>query len=99
MKGYTMQLVIKVPDKNTPGFARRLHRAAMFSENMKVGFTSKLVEEMIEFLAEYIEGDREQAKEYLWDCTEVQFNEMIAAVSGGSGEQVPPPSPEASAMP
>lgn len=94
-----MQIVIKVPDKNTPGFARRMYRAAKFSDSMKAGITPPLIEEMVDFLAEYIEGDKAQAKEYLWDCSELQFNEMIAAVSGGGGEQIPPPSPEASATP
>jgi hypothetical protein len=100
MKGYQMQIVIKVPDKFTPGFARRLHRAAGFQERVKVGeFSAKLVEEMVDFLADYIEGDKTEAKEYLWDCTEVQFQEMIGAVAGGSTEQIPPPKSEPSAMP
>lgn len=86
-----VQINIKTPDKNTPGFARRLHRAAGFKVRASAGeFTPQLVEEMVEFLSDYIEGDKEQAKEYLWDCTEDQFNQMIAAVSGGSPEEIPP---------
>ena len=85
-------ITIKVPDKNTPGFARRLHRAAGFQERVKTGeFTADLLEQMIEFLADYIEGDRKLSVDYLWDCTEVQFMEMMGAVTGGSAEQIPPP--------
>jgi hypothetical protein len=95
----TIKIAIKVPDKNTPGFARRMYRAAKFGESMKAGVTPSLIEEMVDFLSEYIEGDRAQAKEYLWDCTELQFNQMIGAVSGGSTEQIPPPNGENSATP
>jgi hypothetical protein len=92
-------VTIKIPDKNTPGFARRLYRAAQFQERVKSeGFTPDLVSGMIEFMADYIEGDKEQAKEYLWDCTEVQFNELLGAV-GGSAEQIPPPKSEPTATP
>jgi hypothetical protein len=93
-------VTIKVPDKNSPGFARRLYRAAQFQERVKSeGFTAELITGMIDFLADYIEGDREQAREYLWDCTELQFNELIGAVSGGSAEQIPPPKLEPTATP
>lgn len=95
----TVTINIRTPDKNTPGFARRLYRAAHFSEQMKTGFTPSLIEEMIDFLAEYIEGDKAAAKEYLWDCSETQFNEMISAVSGGSSDEIPPEKSEASATP
>jgi hypothetical protein len=95
-----MQVSIKVPNKNTPGFARRLHRAAGFQERVKQGeFSALLVEQMVEFLSDYIEGDKAEATEYLWECTEVQFQEMIGAVSGGSTEQIPPPKSETTATP
>lgn len=84
-------LVIKVPDKNTPGFARRLYRAAGFQQRVQSGeFSTELITDMIDFLSDYIEGDKEKGKEYLWDCTETQFNEMIAAVSGGGSNETPP---------
>jgi len=86
-----MQIVVNTPTKDSPGFARRLHRAATFQERVKSeGFTASLVESMVDFLADYVEGEREQAKEYLWDCSETQFMELLGAVSGGSTEQIPP---------
>lgn len=82
---------IRVPDKSTPGFARRLHRAASFQERTKAGeFSPKLVEEMIDFLADFVEGDKAQAKEYLWDCSEEQFTSLLASVSGGDANEIPP---------
>lgn len=86
-----MQLVIKIPDKNTPGYPRRIHRALSFQKRMKEEVSAELFEEMINFLAEYVEGDKTQAKESLWDCTEDQFNEIITAVLGGGASEVPPP--------
>lgn len=85
------QIVINIPTKETPGFARRLYKAANFQERVKSeGFTPALIEGMIDFLSDYIEGDKEQAKLYLWDCSESQFSELLGAVSGGSTEQIPP---------
>lgn len=85
----------QVPGKDSPGFMRRLYRAAKFQERVKEeGFTAEIVEDMINFLSDYIEGDKEQAKVYLWDCTENQFDELLGAVSGGSTEQIPPPKSE-----
>jgi len=84
-------VTIKAPDKTTPGFARRLYKAAGFQERAKSGeFTPALMAEMIDFLSDYIEGDKAQSIEYLWDCTENQFMEIMGAVAGGSAEQVPP---------
>jgi len=82
---------IRTPDKNTPGFPRRLYRAAQLQARMKDGFSPEIVNDMIEFLSEYIEGDKKQAIENLWDCTESNFNDLISAVTGGSPEEIPPP--------
>ena len=93
-------VTITLPDKTTPGFARRLHRAALFQERVKEGgFTADLVKDLIEFMADFIEGDRDAAREYLWDCSEFQFNDFLGAVNGGSTEQVPPLKSETTATP
>lgn len=86
------KVVLHIPDRNTPGFPRRLKRAAQFQAQVKAdGFTPDLVEQVVNFLADYIEGDNhEQQVELMWDCTEDQFNEMLSAL-GGSGKQIPPP--------
>jgi len=90
------QLVIRVPDKNTPGFPRRLQRAAAFKHQIEdKGFTPDLVEKIVEFLSDYVEGgNKAEQIEMIWNCTEVQFDEMLSALGGG-GQQVPPPKPEA----
>lgn len=85
-----MQLIFTVPSKDTPGFARRLHTAATFQEQVKDGgFTPKLIESLVDFLSAYVEG--ENPSEQLWDCSEVQFTELLKAVSGGGEASVPPP--------
>jgi len=89
-----MKLVLKVPDKETPGFFRRLAKATKFQEQIKSeGVSSELVNSMVDFLADYVEAEsKETAKELLWDCTENQFNELMVAISGGGkAEEVVPP--------
>lgn len=85
------KLIVNVPGKDSPGYLRRLHNASQFQVKIKTeGFTPELVNAMVEFLADYVEGDREEAKSLLWDCSENQFNDLMSAVSGGGAEQVPP---------
>jgi len=88
------QLVIRIPDSKSPGFPRRLRKAAEFQRRTKVegGFTPELIDEIITFLAEYVEGDNiAEQVELMWDCSEDQFYEMLSAIGGG-GKEVPPPS-------
>lgn len=87
------QLIIRVPDSKSPGFPRRLRKAAEFQRRTKAegGFTPELVDEIIAFLAEYVEGDNIQEQtDLMWDCSEDQFYEMLSAIGGG-GKEVPPP--------
>lgn len=78
------------PSKSAPGFARRLRRAAAFQEKVQAGhLSSEIVDDLIEFLADFCEGEREQVKEYLWEMSELQFIEILGSVSGGDA-QVPP---------
>jgi len=85
------KVILNIPDRSTPGFPRRLQRAAQFQAQVKQdGFTPELVEQIVNFLADYIEGDdHEQQVQMMWDCSEDQFNEMLSAL-GGSGKQIPP---------
>lgn len=86
------QLVIRVPDSKSPGFPRRLRKAAEFQRRTKLegGFTPDLIDEIIAFLAEYVEGDNiKEQTDLMWDCSEEQFYEMLSAIGGG-GREVPP---------
>lgn len=86
-----MQLVFNVPSKDTPGFARRLHTAATFQEQVKNGgFTPAVIESLIDFLSAYVAG--ENPKDQLWECSEVEFTELLKAVTGGGEASIPPQS-------
>lgn len=89
-----MQLVFKVPTKETPGFLSRLHRATMLQQQVKEqGATPELVSSIVDFLADYVETEnKEAACELLWQCSEAQFDNLMRAVSGGGAatETIPP---------
>lgn len=85
------KLIVKVPDKDSPGYLRRLYNASQFQVKIKTdGITPELVESIAGFLADYVEGDREESIKLLWDCSENQFMELMNAVSGGGVKEVPP---------
>jgi hypothetical protein len=87
----TIKLVLTVPGKDSPGFLRRLHKAASFQDRIKTeGVSPALVESIVDFVSDYIDGEKESVKETLWDCTENQFNEFMSAISGGGAEVIPP---------
>jgi hypothetical protein len=86
-----IKLVLTVPGKDSPGFLRRLHKAASFQERIKTeGISPALVVGIVDFVSDYIEGEKESVKDMLWDCSENQFNEFMSAISGGGAEVIPP---------
>lgn len=86
-----MDLVFKLPDKDTPGFLRRQREAIRFSENLKDNPTVETVEALVNFLVDYVEEpqDRKEATEALWDASENQFMELLSALSGGQQAENP----------
>jgi hypothetical protein len=87
----TVKLTITPPSKSAPGFAKRLRRAAAFQEKIAARqLSAQLVDDMVEFIADYCEGDDKAAlREILWDLSEEQFTDVLGALSGGDA-QVPP---------
>lgn len=85
-----MQVVFEPPDKNSPGFLRRMKQATAFQEaiNSKK-LTEKVVEDLASFLSAYIKvpEDREEARNLLYDASEVQFTEMLDSIRGLNAEQ------------
>jgi hypothetical protein len=88
-----MQLVMKLPTKETPGYLRRQKRALEFRERARAdGSSPKLIDEMVEFLLPFVQEpeDPAQAREALWDASESQFDEIMASITGGGGAVNPP---------
>lgn len=88
-----MDLVFKLPGKDTPGFLRRQREAIRFSENLKDNPTVETVDALVSFLVDYVEEpkDRKEAAEALWDASENQFMELLGALSGGQEAENPTP--------
>jgi hypothetical protein len=85
-------ITVNPPTAQTPGFAKRMRRVAHFQQAIEAGqVTPQLLDDLVQFLAEYCEGDSKQVEAYLWECSQEQFMEILSAV-GGSGSQVPPQS-------
>lgn len=84
------QLVLRPPAKDEPGFLRRSRQALQFNEMLQDKPTVAALDAMIEFLLGYVEepADKEEARELLLDASELQFMEMLNAITG-EGEADP----------
>jgi hypothetical protein len=82
------------PNKQTPGFAKRLKRALQFQQQISAGqATPQMVDDIIQFLADYVtDVPREQAVDLLYEASEEQFMDMLTGITGSSEAEVPPPS-------
>lgn len=90
-----MEIKIKAPDAETPGFLRRARQATVFAERLKSGPTPQLFDEMVAFLLPFVvepEG-RDEACEALWNASGKQFTDIMEAlVGGGASGSLPPES-------
>lgn len=92
-----MKIVFNKPDSNSPGYLKRLKRVLYFQDAIKKkDYGVELVDQMVEFLADYITepADRALAVEALWEASEEEFNLLLSAVTGE--DDVPPANGEAS---
>lgn len=83
-KEIALDLVLRVPDKNTSGFLLRMRRALAFQHDLEEGnATPETVDEMVEFLADFVKvpEDRNEARELLWHASEAEFNELLDAIT------------------
>lgn len=78
------KLVLNVPGPDEPGFFRRSKKALKLVDELKGNPTAATIEAMIKFLAEYVEGPRDQAEEMLWDASENQIMELVNAITGAN---------------
>ena len=91
------ELEFIVPGPDAPGYLRRQRKALEFSNRLTGDASPELLDELVGFLVGYITQptDPEAAKEALWDASEDQFNALLDAISGTTGE-VPDPEEDSS---
>ena len=88
-----LTLTLKPPSEDTPGYVDRLERAMDFMDAInKKQMTGTTVRQMLDFLADYIDGDRELTIKALRQATQKEFTAMLNAVSGESAQVPPVPS-------
>lgn len=81
----TRRLVLNPPTKKDRGYLKRAKKGLYFKKEMaKENPDPEIVDEMIEFLADYVEKpeDRDEAIELFWNATEEEIDMMIEAVTG-----------------
>ena len=79
-----MELEIKPPTPDSPGYLYRVKRALLLQRALTDGLTEEAIDNIIEFLIPYvvIPKDRGEAREALLDASETQFIAAINAVVG-----------------
>ncbi len=93
-----MKIVLNVPDRDTPGFAKRMYQAARFQRAaVENNITPELWKEMCELLSNFIklEDAPEGMSNFdaIWEhASEAQITELVQRVSGGAPDIVPPTS-------
>ncbi len=88
-----MKIEIRTPDKQAPGFLRRAKQATAFAEQLKMGATPQLFDQMVAYILPFVAEpiDRKEAEAALWDASQEQFEEIMSALAGGGGEGSLPP--------
>ena len=100
-----MKIILTPPDKNSPGFNRRMYNAALIQEKMQAGMTAALYKEFLEFLAGYItvefaEGETPISNfEAMMDYATQDQTEALFAALQGDAAFVPPVNSAPSATP
>ncbi len=82
------ELVIQVPDRTTPGYPRRIKRLielqrafrSFSGENPDPAVLDTVIEGLLPYVAEPTDPDA--AREALWDASQAQFEEVLAALTG-----------------
>lgn len=81
------QIVFEPPDEDAPGFLRRMKQALRFQQLMRDGgYTPDDVDQIVDFLLDYVTQptDRKEARALVWDASQKQFFDMLAAMGGES---------------
>jgi hypothetical protein len=91
-----MSVKFQAPNATTPGFLKRMKRALSFSEQIQAGkLSAEMIDGLVEFLVDFVIEpiNRDEAKDLLLDASQEQFEQMLAAVTGGNAA-VPLPNSE-----
>jgi len=80
------RLVFSPPGRHAPGFLRRMRQAAVLERKLAKDVTLEVVDEMVEFLLDFIvePQDRQKAEELLWEASQDDFEAMLGTVTGAS---------------
>ena len=78
-----MKLKIEVPGREAPGYFRR-QRVAMEVQKQLGERTPESVDSMVNYLLPFVKEpvDRKVATEALWDASQEQIDEILAAIRG-----------------
>lgn len=96
------KIFFQPPAKDSPGYARRIHRVLQLQElRNSSSIDAAGWETLVKFLADYVVApSRAEAESLVWDASEEQWNQMLDALAtpaGGASEAVPTLSSEPSA--
>lgn len=78
----TKQLRFKIPGPDEPGFLRRMRQALELQEQLQSNPNPATMEKMVEFLSVYVDGPQDKAVEMLWDASQEQIEQLVAAITG-----------------
>ena len=81
---------VKMPDPSAPGYLRRLSNARKFFDALNDPNSGK-IEDVVEFVLDNLEGDREVNRDEVWDLSLDGYTEILRAIIN--------PAPEADASP
>lgn len=79
------KIIFSPPSKSAPGFLKRVRRALELKEQYEQSPTPKLLDMLVQFLADYVTEPVElsERKEALMDASEEQIMNLLMALTGG----------------
>ncbi len=91
-----MKIKLELPNRETPGYWKRVKRGVALRDELSKGFTLDLCNAITEYALPYITEptNRDEAREALDDASQVDFEKILKALISGGGNEttVPPPS-------
>ena len=85
------EIVIKLPDKTTPGYLRRQMDADRFRQELGKNKGQEYWDTLVDFLLVFViePEDRQEARDLLLDATEEQYHQMLDVIHGRKKEENP----------
>lgn len=87
VKNAVGRIVIEAPDKNSPGFLKRLRRGLKLQnmvENMQENADPEAAEVLVAFILDFVvvPEDRAEAEELVWEMSQQDFETALAVING-----------------